>query len=303
MHYLLKFPLTLVPVLAILFFINPKIMENNDRLNQQENLKAENDFLKMKIMLEHGADFYTPDEGSTELSPELENEFLNNIIEFEKQFQQRRTITVFDKIGRPQHFKPVNEISDDAINDEWDNLLAYMQQYGIDLSACSPKVTTRELYRFTTEELFKHETDDINISGMVSGFIYDEFYPDYEYDNTRYAINDCIKPILCKEPLEFTMWFAKENIRINTYTDFNEEKLKETINAFKEKFDDIELKETSNVACDLRKETCSVSGLHETLLIFDNVPVTVKGNWLVQFIWEDGFWYINNVQIEGIEFI
>ena len=278
-------------------------MENNDHLSEEEKLKAENDFLKMKIMLEHGAEFHTPGEENPELSPEIENEFLNSIIEFEKQFQQRKTITIFDKIGRPQHFKPVNNIPGDSIDAEWNNLLEYMQEYGVDLSACSPKITARELYRFTTEELFKHETDDINIPGMMNGFIYDEFYPDYEYDNTRYAIEDCINPILRKNPLEFTPWFVRENIQLNTCTDLNEEKLKEVVNAFKQKFDAIELKEISNVICDLQKEFCTINGLHDTVLVFDNVPVTIKGNWLVEFIWDDGFWCINNVQIEGIEFV
>lgn len=61
------------------------------------------------------------------LNPELENAFLNNIIEFEKQFQQRKAITIFDKIGKPQHFKPVHEIPDAAIETKWNNLLEYMQ--------------------------------------------------------------------------------------------------------------------------------------------------------------------------------
>ena len=50
-------------------------MENNDSLNELEKLKAENDFLKMKMMLEHGADFYMSGEDNKELDPEIENQF------------------------------------------------------------------------------------------------------------------------------------------------------------------------------------------------------------------------------------
>jgi hypothetical protein len=275
-------------------------MDDNN-LSEEEKLKAENDFLKMKIMLEHGGDFGAPENLNAELSPEMENAFLNNIIEFEKQFQQRKTTTVYKKIGEPKHFKPVNKIPDDEIEDEWNKLSDYMQQYGVDLFACSPKVTAKELYRFTTEELFKYEMDDMNIPGMMSGFIYDEFYPDYEYDNTRYAIDDCIKPILRKEPLEFLMWFAKENIQLNTHKNLTEEQLKEIVNNFKNKFDDIELKEIENVSCDLEQENCKVTGTHETILTFDNTPVPVKRNWLVEYILHNDYWSIVNVQIEGIE--
>ena len=31
-------------------------MDNDKKLNDEESLKAENDFLKIKIMLEHGTD-------------------------------------------------------------------------------------------------------------------------------------------------------------------------------------------------------------------------------------------------------
>lgn len=274
---------------------------SDDNLSEEEKLKAENDFLKMKIMLEHGGDFGAPETQNAELSPAIENAFLNNIIEFEKQFQQRKTTTVYKKIGEPKQFKPVSEIPDDEIENEWNKLSGYMQQYGVDLSACSPKVTAKELYRFTTEELFKHEMDDMNIPGMMSGFIYDEFYPDYEYDNTCYAVDDCIKPILRKEPLEFLMWFAKENIQLNTHKNLTEEQLKEIVNSFKNKFDDVELKEIENVSCDLKKDNCKVTGTYETILTFDNTPVSVKGNWLVEFILHNDYWSILNVQIEGIE--
>jgi hypothetical protein len=255
----------------------------------------------MKIMLEHGGDFGAPENQNAELSPEMENAFLNNIIEFEKQFQQRKTTTVYKKIGEPKHFKPVSEIPDAEIEDEWNKLSDYMQLYGVDLSVSSPKVTARELYRFTTEELFKHEIDDVNIPGIMSGFIYDEFYPDYEYGNTRYAIDDCIKLILSKEPLDFLMWFAKENIQLNNHYNLTEEKLKEIVNSFKNKFDDIELKEIENVSCDLKQDNCKIIGTHETILTFDNTPVTVKSNWLVEFILHNDYWSIVNVQIKGVE--
>jgi dTDP-4-amino-4,6-dideoxygalactose transaminase len=46
-----------------------------------------------------------------------------------------------------------------------------------------------------------------------------------------------------KEVLEYTPWFAKESIRLNIHTNLTEEELKEVVNKFKGKFDEIELKE------------------------------------------------------------
>lgn len=154
-------------------------MENKQNPKQNEMLKDENEFLKMKIIAEHGVHFSSGKE-QMNVPPDLENDFLKHIIEFEKQFELNKKIKVFEKIGKPQHFKLVNEIFDAEIEKAWQTLSAHMSDYGIQLSACSPKVTSRELYRFATEELFELEIDDIDIPGMMNGFIYDEFYPDVE---------------------------------------------------------------------------------------------------------------------------
>ena len=173
-------------------------MNENSEHSEEENLQNENEFLKMKLMLEQGAQFSNM-QTDGKLPTEIENQFLKNIIEFEKQFEEHKTIKVFDRIERPAHFKPVNEIPDDEIDNAWDELDEYLHKYGIELSVCSPNISKRELYRFTTEELFNHEMDDMNVPGMMSCFTYDEFYPDYIYDNTNIALHDCIECILKKQ--------------------------------------------------------------------------------------------------------
>ena len=62
-------------------------MDQQQQQPSEEQLKAENDFLKMKLMLEKGAEFHTSGD-SMELPPEAENMFLKNIMEFERQFDQ-----------------------------------------------------------------------------------------------------------------------------------------------------------------------------------------------------------------------
>ena len=60
--------------------------ENFESSDEEEKLKAENDFLKMKIMLERGATFGGD---NSELPAEIENAFLNNVMAFEKQFEEQ----------------------------------------------------------------------------------------------------------------------------------------------------------------------------------------------------------------------
>src|SRR6186997_3267141 len=106
-------------------------------LNEEENLRTENEFLKMKLMLEHGGQFGEPDEdGNTDLPPEIENQFLNSVLAFEKQFSEHKVVKVYDKIGRPQDFRPVSRIADDEIGKAWDQLNDYLNDHGIDVSVC-----------------------------------------------------------------------------------------------------------------------------------------------------------------------
>jgi hypothetical protein len=276
------------------------MMEESNHLSADERLSAENQFLKLKLMAEHGGQFYSVDDDK-EIPTEIENQFLNNVIEFERQFSSGRTITVFEKIGSPQHFKSVSEIPEEEIEHAWESLYQHMAKHGVELSACSPRVTARELYRFTTEELFKHETDDIKIAGMMTGFIYDEFYPDHEYDNTRAATDDCMRAIFCKRPFEWTHHFAKQ-FQFNEYTVLSHDDFKAVINRFKDVYDEIELNDLNVESAGVLDNVCPVKGSYHVSVKLENEIIEYKGNWLVEFsyIGEWGYWYITHVKIEGI---
>lgn len=277
-------------------------MEYSEDLNEEENLKNENEFLKMKLMLEQGAQFGNIQSGS-ELPAEIQNQFLKNIIEFEKQFEEHKTIKLFDKIERPTHFKLVSKIPDEEIDRAWNVLDTYLRKYGIELSVCSPNIGNRELYRFATEELFEHEIDDMNLPGMMTGFIYDEFYPDHIYDNTRYAV-DCMKLILEKEPLDLLMLFSKENLKLNNHYPLNEEEFKKIVNRFKELYENITLNDITNVDCVIADTFCNVKGMYDVTLVLPLEEINLKGDWLVEFALDEvlGDWQIHDVQIEGINF-
>ena len=277
------------------------LMENFEHLDEEE-LKAENDFLKMKIMLERGG--YFGNTGENELPAQVENAFLKNVIEFEKQFGDRKTIKVFDKIERPGHFKPVSEIADDEINEAWDELSNYLDEYNIKLGVCSPNISARELYRFTLEELFDCEIEDITMEGMMHGFIYDEFHPDPVYDNSRAAEDECITYILQKKPLEWTHHFCKQNLRFNEYFPLTIEEFIKLTDNFKNAYDDIVINEIKTLEAVVNEKESIVTGLYEIMAICNREVHLLTGNWKV--IFEKGdeleYWYINEVKIDGIQF-
>lgn len=276
----------------------------NDDLNlkEEENLKAENQFLKLKLMLEQGAEFGSMQDAN--LPADIQNQFLKNIIEFEKQFEERKRIKVFDKIGKPNHFKPVNEIPDDKIENAWSELDKYLNKYHIDLAVCSPNISARELYRFTIEELFNYEMDDMNLQGMTSCFTYDEFHPDHIYDNSRAAVDDCIRPMLEKELFEWMHHFRKNDLQLNEYFPLNEEDFKQKVDRYKEAYENIAIQEIIETGCKIVKTICKVQGSYKIEAKLENDNIVLQGNWIVQFQLDEsfGYWYIINVQIEGINF-
>src|SRR5258706_1228352 len=171
---------------------------------------------------------------------------------FEEQFEEHKIIKVFDKIERPGHFKPVNEIPDTRIDQAWDELREYLNKYGIDLGVCSPNISKRELYRFTTEELFKHETEDMLLPGWMINFIYDEFYPDPVYESEKTVMDDLFPALFRTEPVDEYFYCLHEyDILLNgkIYTTRND--VNATFNSFKALFSRIELEEVLIDRCDV----------------------------------------------------
>lgn len=275
--------------------------KNIDPFEEEENLKNENEFLKIKLQLEQGAQFGAMETDDV-LPANLENMFLRNIIEYEKQAADRKMIKVFDKIARPNHFKAVNEIPDDEIEKAWKDLDEYLHEYSIDLSVCSPNISKRELYRFTTEEFFNHEMDDMDLPGMMSGFIYDEFYPDHKYDNTRVAVDDCIGLIFTKKPIEWMPYMVGDNFRLNDHYPVSKENFKKIINRFKDVYEDIKANNIKAFDCSIDEKFCLVKGVYDITFILPLEETILKGNWQVEFELDKDleYWNIVNVQIEKI---
>ena len=272
--------------------------DNFSSLNEEEKLKDENEFLKMKLMLERGASFSIGND--TDLPAGVENEFLNYIEEFEKQFEQHKTTTVFERIEKPREFKPVSEISDSEIEQAWKELSVYLNKYGISLDVCSPNISTRELYRFTTEELFNHEMSDIFIPGMMTNFIYDEFYPDPIYDNSRLVEQNLLHDIFRKENLFYEIHYSKDGFVFNElrYNDFKI--YSEKINRVKSLFDQIELEECNIVDCTVNEKESRVTGNYKAIAKNGNSETIFAGNFKVGLVISElGYWDMKEIVING----
>ncbi len=276
-------------------------MEYFDLKMGEDNLKAENEFLKMKLMLEQGTQFAKIDKEGKDLPPEIENQFLNNVLAFEKQFAEHKTIKVYAKIGKPCHFKPVAEIPDENMDQAWEELRNYLGSHSIDLSVCSPNITSKELYRFTTEELFEHEMDDIDLPRWVHGFIYDEFHPDPVYDNSRMVKQDLMSDIFRKDELIWGHHYANDGFCFNGTRYDSFEKYRDRINRFKFLYDEMELLECEIDKCDVSGSETLITGYYKAAAKSGNNETDFSGRLSVKLVLGDlGYWDMKEINLEGM---
>ena len=158
--------------------------DNSEKFSNdpKENLRIENEILRIKIKTELGGDY----ESDENLPPELENEFLKNILAFEHRYAKIKMVKIADLLGNPVVQKAA-KMDDTVIIKAYNDLEELLTQKNIVVEFTRPR-DPRFKYRFITEELFEHETDDMEVAGMTKYFNYEEFHPDHEAEISDYAI-------------------------------------------------------------------------------------------------------------------
>ncbi len=151
---------------------------NNDKEKEYYKKKSENQKKREELEKKYGTSFHNSKDSN--LPPDIEGQWLENIEKFEEQFNNCKTTTVWEYVGKPE-FELLNELEPSEISSELERLMDIMNKNNVCLDTLKD-VDDKELYRFITEELFKEETDDMQIEGMMTNFIYEEFHPNAELD-------------------------------------------------------------------------------------------------------------------------
>lgn len=264
--------------------------------NELNKLRIENEIKKMKLSLEHGANFLS---GGTKLSPELEGQWLDQVQKFEDSYATSKRILIYDFVERPA-YKPVNEIPEAEINFELKNILNLLGQKGICIDTIC-KVADRELYRFITEELFLKEIDDITIEGMTHNFIYEEFHPNHEHDIKTHC-NEFLEVLLNKKNNLNPSFMDMSNEIHCKDGIIKQEDVVKRMEAFRESFSSFRLqhfkitslKVTSDIAdvCFDINYTGVIEGSNESR------SFTGIGNFMLKN--EYDYWCINKINIPGV---
>ena len=142
-------------------------MQDNDSLDEIRKRIQESLIQSKREQLrdEFGMQF---DHMDSCLSLEGQNEWLDYLLDFERQFENAPRITVRERIGNPT-IQPVTEIPLYALEETVNDLLDLLAEHGIVVDFMG-EWDDLAAYRFLTEELLAEEMDDIRIEGMFSVF-------------------------------------------------------------------------------------------------------------------------------------
>ncbi len=210
-------------------------MARKKKKKSTEDLSTENELMKLKLMAEFGGDFV----GGEEIPPDVENQFLKQIVQFHKQHDKSAITTVYKFIGEPE-YNHVRDLTDKELRKELKRLMRIMEKNGVGLSVLA-ETPQREVYRFITEELFKHEIEDVKLKGWTNQFIYEEFYPNADYD-VRNAVGICLNFLFNKNNPFPESYFAEE-MKNSIGLSMDAGELEEKVKKFHEEFANVKLKD------------------------------------------------------------
>ncbi len=162
-----------------------------------DDIKLENELLKLKMQAELGAQFGSFGENA-DLPPAIERQFLEQVMAFEKRYAEAKPMLVGEYLGNPV-FRASSELSAEELEVEWRRLQAIYDEkgLGVDFAAEYP-VAVR--YDFMASELLREEA--MPFPGW--NFIYEEFHPNHDHDQ-RWLTEKFMGEFFAGQLSDFTM--------------------------------------------------------------------------------------------------
>ena len=172
---------------------NKELRDQQFSPDPEENLRIENEILKLKMQAERNVLFGGNGE---ELSPELEAAFLKNVQLFEDSFDKATPVTIYECMGNPA-FKKIDELKPGEVKEELEKILEMLHEKNIILEV-QGQYELSVIYTFITEELVQKQIREVNFPGHLHIFLYEDFHPNPAIDIGNTAM------------LFLNHWFEKE---------------------------------------------------------------------------------------------
>ncbi len=264
-------------------------------IESADDLRASNALLKLKLELEHGMELHN----TSELPPDVENQWLQNIYDFEKQFQESGKTSVYNLVGRPA-FTPLELLTMEELPMAILEMTDHLREHGICLDFCCEYDDTL-IYRFITTEFFAHEMDMAMLECGTWYFTYEDFHPNHDYDLRRFS-NRFISSVVSKASSEFETFVFADTISLHD-TPYSRSGISCLISFFQDLHAAIQLEifTIQNVHIDLENEKGVVRG--DIVYIATNhqkQAERIEGPVMLHFEICSGYWEIVKIEVPGL---
>ena len=140
-----------------------------------EQLRMENELLKLKMQAQFGAFFG----GDANLPPDMEQEFLKQVMAFQENHANTPLVKLHDVIGNPE-YRLSAEIPEAALPQQWEQLEQALADKGL-LVTFGADYPLAVKYDFVINELFPLEIQQPQ-EGHNWVFPYEEFHPNHKLE-------------------------------------------------------------------------------------------------------------------------
>ena len=263
--------------------------------HEDEIQRALNDAKKQKLEERYGGRFSST---GPDLPPEIEAEWLDNIEEFERQFEQAGETTVGKYIGDPV-FKEFKDVAPEEFDVELDRVTEILASNNIEVHF-DGSVPACVRYRFITEELLKEVMDDIRVEGMTQHFIYEEFHPNEKLDAGLEA-EMFLRELLGHEAEGRLLAFSNKELYGPDGSSLKPEQMLERVEAFRAGVAVFLEKEIGQAECTIEGEnaTVTIPLRWEGLKAETMEPVEMEGTANVRLRREDEQWCVVQASLPG----
>lgn len=210
-------------------------MENEEKFSSDpdEQLRIENELLKLKLQAELGAQFGEMD---GDLPPEVEQQFLKQLMAFHEHQQNTPTVKLVEYLGNPAT-QPSSELSEDELFEAWSRLETLLNERNLEV-IFDDAIEDKQRYDFVVNELFPL---DIVPPGEFTGgnwvFDYEEFHPNDPKDMQR-RVDELLHDFFANNIIEDAPHLSQPVISPNGQM-LSHEALKRKVNAFHDIFKEI----------------------------------------------------------------
>lgn len=261
----------------------------------ENDLRASNAILRLKLELEYGMLLHS----IPELPPAVENQWLQNIYEFEKQYVTAGKISVYNFVGKPA-FTAFELLTPDELPMAITEMIDHLRANGICLYFQGDYDDTL-IYRFIINEFFLHEIDNVVLDGGAHCFTYEEFHPNHDHDLRRFSTN-FIKGVIGKK------WNDVETYVLGDTVSFHDKphtrgEISSIIILLQELYTDLELEQfiIQNVFLDPENKKGVVRGdLVYSATLPPDGPRRIEGPFIIHFEVGPLDWDIVQFEIPGL---